>query len=217
MCHIRIVDSFGFLLSGLEKNTDALKAKHPDNPKLSFPSTYRFLSKYAKCTDEQITLALQKNAYPYLWFTSFDKFNRPITDLDELFDNNRYEAFTEDISDAFKQKFERMKGVYYAVRDAFGFTTVKAYCELYVCMDVLQLCDGMDFLRGLFIGTHKIDPYGSYGISNYTMKAFEYHIKDSKHKPELFRDGEMNKYCMFKQGNSWWDGWSDAERGCGEQ
>ena len=42
MCHIRVVDSFGFLFLGLEKNTYALKAKHPDNPKLSFQAHIGF-------------------------------------------------------------------------------------------------------------------------------------------------------------------------------
>ena len=126
MCHIRVVDSFGFLLSSLENYTEALKAKNPDNLKLSFPTTYKILNKYCGCSDEQITLALQKNAYPHLWFTDFTKFERPISDLDDLFANNRYEAFTEDVSEAYKQKFERMKGVYYTVRDAFGFTNCEA-------------------------------------------------------------------------------------------
>ena len=94
------------------------------------------MNKYCGCSDEQITLALQKNAYPHLWFTDFTKFERPISDLDDLFANNRYEAFTEDVSEAYKQKFERMKGVYYTVRNAFDLQTVKQYCELYVSMDV---------------------------------------------------------------------------------
>ena len=63
-----------------------------------------------------------------------------------MFANNRYEAFTEDVSEAYKQKFERMKGAY-TVRNAFGFTAVKQYCELYVSMDVLRLYDWMEFTR----------------------------------------------------------------------
>ena len=48
-------------------------------------------------------------------------------------------------------------------------------------------------------GTHKLDLYGSYGISNYTWKAFECHNINSKYKPELFKEGEMNMHCFVKQ------------------
>ena len=41
---------------------------------------------------------------------------------------------------------------------------------------------------------------GTTGISNYTWDAFQYHNKDSSHKPELFKEGEMNMYCFIMKG-----------------
>ena len=93
-----------------------------------------------------------------------------------------------------------MKVTYHQVRNDFNFRTVKQYCELYVAMDVLQLCDAMEFNRETYRGTHKLDSFASYGTSNYTWKAFQYHNRDSKYKPELFKEGEMNMYCFVKQG-----------------
>ena len=91
--------------------------------------------------DLKITLALRKNAYPYLWFDDFKKFELPIGELTRLFDERRYEAFTENVTDEFKANFERNCEIYHRVIDAYGFQYVGQYVKLYVCMDTLQLAD----------------------------------------------------------------------------
>ena len=50
-----------------------------------------------------------------------------------------------------------------------------------------------------------------------TPEGVPVHNRDSKYKPELFKEGEMNIYCFVKQGDLKWHGRSDAKRGCGEQ
>ena len=58
----------------------------------------------------------------------------------------------------------------------------------------------MESNRETYGGTHKLDPFASYGISNYTWEAFQYHNRDSKYKPELFKEGEMSMIYYVKQG-----------------
>ena len=200
MCDIRILDSLAFLLSGLEKLTEVFKLKHPDNHKLSFPITFSTLGGQPyNYTDEQIELALLKNAYPYLWFTDFEKFYKPLGELTALFDGNKYEWFTEKADDEYKEKFAKKRDIYYQVIKSFKFETVRDYAELYVSMDVLQLTDILVFIRNVYKEVHKLDMFQFYGLPGYTWAAFQYHIKDIEWKPELFCDGEMNKICFFLQ------------------
>lgn len=212
MCDIKVLDSILFLLSSLSKLTEIQKEKSKWNgdPRTEaemkgysdvFPITYKWLNRiYNQDSDtysEKITLALRKNAYPYLWFDSFDKFVLPISHLTRLFDENKYEAFTENVTEEFMDKFEYNKKIYHQVIEAFDFGTVAQYVNLYVCMDTLQLADILQETRKVYQTVHKLDMFQFYGLPGYTWAAFQLHIENSIYKPQLFMEGEMDKVCFF--------------------
>ena len=60
---------------------------------------------------------------------------------DKAFDERRYEAFTENVTDEFKANFERNCETYHRVIDTYEFEYIGQYVKLYVCMDTLQLAD----------------------------------------------------------------------------
>ena len=221
MCDIVVLDSILFLLSSLAKLTEVQKHKSKwDGSEETeqamrgyedvFPITYKFMryiyNGIYQCAptplneryyDPRITLALRKNAYPYLWFKDFKNFKKPISELTKLFDERKYEEFTENVTDEFKTKFEDKIGVYHKVIDAFGFQTVDQYVKLYVSMDTLQLADILQETRKVYQSVHKLDMFQFFGLPGYTWAAFQLHIDDSPFKPWLFKEGEMDMVCFI--------------------
>ena len=119
-----------------------------------------------------MTLALLKNAYPYRWFDSFEKFKLPIDALTELFVNNRYEAFTETVTEEFKADFEKKKEVYFKVIKEFNIKTVKEYALLYVRMDGFTLMDILIAIRKLYMALHKFDLFQCFGLPSFSWATF---------------------------------------------
>ena len=215
MCDIKVLDSILFLLSSLSKLTEVQKHKShwdgtPETEELNggyvdvFPITYKWLrliytnpNSQNDIYDPKITLALRKNAYPYLWFDDFKKFELPIGELTRLFDERRYEAFTENVTDEFKANFERNCEIYHRVIDAYGFQYVGQYVKLYVCMDTLQLADILQETRKVYQRVHKLDMFQFFGLPGYTWAAFQLHIDKSPFKPWLFMEGEMDMVCFI--------------------
>lgn len=221
MCDIKVLDSILFLLSSLGKLTEVQKHKSQWNgdPMTEeamggyrdvFPITYRwsnliymppyFDAAYVQSEnyyDPRITLALRKNAYPYLWFNNFEKFSYPIGELTKLFDNRVYTAFTENVTSEFKANFEDNIGVYHKVIEVFNFQFVWEYVKLYVSMDVLQLADILQETRIVYQRVHRLDMFQFYGLPGYTWAAFQLHIDASPYKPWLFMEGEMDKVCFI--------------------
>lgn len=221
MCDIKVLDSFLFLLSSLGKLTDIQKSKskwdgHEETEAAMhgyedvFPITYKFM-RYIyngvyqtdpmpleeRLYDPRITLALRKNAYPYLWFKNFKNFKKPIEELTKLFDEKQYDKFTENVTDEFKADFKDNIPIYHKIIEAFGFKTVEEYVKLYVSMDTLQLADILQETRKVYQGVHKLDMFQFFGLPGYTWAAFQLHIDSSPYKPWLFMEGEMDMLCFF--------------------
>ena len=220
MCDIKVLDSILFLLSSLNKLTEVQKHKSKWDIRLEteeffhgyedvFPITYKWLRFIynkvwqtkdvpleQRLYDPKITLALRKNAYPYKWFDSFEKFDLGIEELTKLFDEKKYECFTDNVTEEFKTSFEEKVKVYHEVVQKFGFKTVREYAMLYVCMDTLQLADILQETRHVYRTVHKLDMFQFYGLPGYTWAAFQLHIRDSPHKPWLFKEGEMDMVCF---------------------
>ena len=221
MCDIRVLDSILFLLSSLGKLTEVQKNKSAwDGSEASeramhgyedvFPITYKFMRYiYDKIYetepipleerhyDPRITLALRKNAYPYLWFRNFKNFKKPISELTKLFDERRYDQFTENVTDEFKSGFAEKVAIYHQVIDAFHFKTVDEYVKLYVSMDTLQLADILQETRKVYQRVHRLDMFQFFGLPGYTWAAFQLHIDESPYKPWLFKEGEMDMVCFI--------------------
>lgn len=212
MCDIKVLDSILFLLSSLSKLTEVQKGKSKWNgdPRTEeqlrgyedvFPITYKWMKRIYKVPadtyDLRITDALRKNMYPYLWFTDFGKFKLPISELTKLFDEERLECFTENVTDAFTENFKGNTRLYHRIIDSFGFKTVEDYARLYVCMDTLQLADILQETRKVYQRVHRLDMFQFYGLPGYTWAAFQYHLGNSPYRPQLFMEGEMDKVCFI--------------------
>ena len=217
MCDIRIIDSLLFLLMALEKLTDIVKEKHPDELIKAFPITFRTFMKekirgYERAingknvrfayTEEQVEAVLQKNLYPYLWFNSFEKFNLPIQELVRLVQEDEYEYFTDTPNDKFKQGFAKKKGKFFEILGKLPpMEKVMEWANIYLTNDVTQLCDIMETFRNIIHASHGLDPYYYYGGPSLSWDAFLLQLttETPQYCPELFSAGEMNKLCFFKQ------------------
>ena len=223
MCDIQVLDSILFTLSSLNRLTEVYKKKSrwDGNPETEeamqgyqdvFPVTYRWMYEAYKDVpngDEEeprrtlynprITLALRKNAYPYRWFDSFDKFALPISEMSKLFTEKRYEAFTDEVTDAFKADFEKKKEVYFEVIKQFNIRTVKEYALLYVRMDGLQLMDILQQMRAVYKKVHDFDMFQYFGLPSFSWATFVKRMESHDCRPELFKEGEMDKVCFFRR------------------
>ena len=220
MCDIRILDSLLFVLMGLGPITDILKAKHPDDLERSFAVTYRTfrkpkyqsaaqqrISKFAGSvrfgyTNEQIEAALQKNLYPYLWFDDPMKMAQPIAALDELVQNNRYEFFTDTVTEKFKKEFEPKKAKYFEIREKFRdeIEIVLDWVNVYLTNDVCNLADVMVNFCETIYETHHVWPAYYYGGPSTSWDAFL--LKLTREHPEWCPEvisKDMNMLCFFKK------------------
>ena len=217
MCDIRIIDSLLFLLMGLEKLTDIVKDKHPDELIKAFPITFRTFMKRKVpgfetavngsnvrygYTEEQVEAVLQKNLYPYLWFNSFDKFALPIQEMIRLVCEDQYEFFTDAPNDKYKQGFFKKKEKFFEILGKLPpMEKVIEWTNIYLTNDVTQLCDIMETFRDIIHASHGLDPYYYYGGPSLSWDAFLLQLttETPEYCPELFSAGEMNKLCFFKQ------------------
>ena len=118
MCDIKILDSLLFFPMKLESLTEVAKKHSPDNLPEAFPYVFRYLREKG-FTDEQIEASLRKIIYPYLWFDNFEKFNRPVEELDDLVRNKEYQYFTDTVDDEFKEAFDKKAEIYFKIREKF--------------------------------------------------------------------------------------------------
>ena len=214
MCDIRILDSLLFTLLGLGSLTEILKAQHQaDNLEEGFPITFRTFSKpnYRDSdgkisaefgfNKEQITLALQKNLYPYLWFDDPGKLMLPIAELDALVRDDRYEMFTDTVTDRYKEDFAKKKEKYFEIRAKFDqIRWVFEWVNLYLTNDVCNLADIMEMFRNRIYSTHGLDPYYYFGAPSLSWDAFL--LKLTREHPEWCPElvhNDMNMLCFFKQ------------------
>ena len=201
MCDIKILDSLLFLLKPLATLTEVAKKHHPDNLPEAFPYVFRELRKRG-FTDEQIEASLHKIIYPYLWFDNFEKFEKPVEELDNLVRERKYEWFTDTVDEPFKQAFEKKAEIYFGIREKFSqIKTVKKYCELYLSGDVLQLACVIELARNTLFKSHHLDLLRYYGAPGFSWDAFLLHLKQNfpDIKPWLFKADEMNLVCFFMQ------------------
>ena len=208
MCNIKVLDSILFLLLSLSKLMEVQKGKSKWNgdPRTEeglwgyedvFPITYKWMkwmyNVSSNIYDPRITNTLCKNMYPYLWFMDFEKFKLPIDELTKLFDEEQLEFFT----DVFVENFQGNTCLYHQIIDSFSFKTVEEYTCLYVCMDTLQLANILQETNKVYQQVHNLDMFQFYGLPGYTWAAFQYHLRNSLYRPELFMDGEMDKICFI--------------------
>jgi hypothetical protein len=206
MCDIKVLDSILFMLVGLETLTTNLKEKNKDlGASVIFPTTFQAFQGLFGVDEAKVELALQKNLYPYLWFNSFDKFKLPIEELKFLFDGDRYEYFTDNATEAFKERFQRLKPIFYQVVKAYGCKTVEDYANIYLAMDTCQLMDILNNARQVYYNVHGLDMYQFMGMPGYTWAAYQIHLMNHpvydiagrNAKPWLFKQGEMNMIGFF--------------------
>ena len=205
MCDIRIIDSLLFLLKSLESLTTILKRRNPDDFGKSFPILYNQMAKPPfELTPLQITATLEKNLYPYLWFSDYGKFDLPISEMKKLVDEDKREFFNDNPDDPdFLKSYNRKKDVFYHALEILGdkVKTVKDWANIYLAGDVLQLADILENARNLFMTTHHLDILHYYGAPGYSWDAFLYSLKGSEIlPPHLFCKGEMNFVCFFMRG-----------------
>lgn len=161
---IRVIDSLQFLLASLESLTESLKKSGIDK--------FKYMNEYFK---DKTNLILRKNAYPYKWFDSFDKFNYPA------------EWKMEDFEEITEEKYNTYKDV---VKE-FNIKTAGEYSDLYLTCDVLELADIIENARAGFLKTHKLDMLYYYGAPGFAWDCFLYNIKDKIEGLELLSDVDM--------------------------
>ena len=219
MCDIRILDSILFLLLGLGPLNEILKSQHKDNLEEGFPITYRTFrkQKYADpieqkqnalqgnarfgYNNEQIEIALQKNLYPYLWFDDPMKLALPIGELDKLVAEDRYEMFTDTVTEKFKQNFAKQKARYFEIRAKFpDIKEVWEWVDIYLTNDVCNLADIMMMFRFTLHASHGLDAAYYFGGPSMSWDAFL--LKLTREHPEWCPElicQDMNMLCFFKK------------------
>lgn len=206
MCDIKVLDSILFMLAGLETLTTNLKEKNKDaSADEIFPTTFQTFQALFGADEAKVELALQKNLYPYLWFNSFDKFDMPIEELKRLFDEDKYEYFTDNVNEAFIERFKKLKPIFYQVVEAYDCKIVKDYANIYLAMDTCQLMDILNNARQVYYDVHGLDMYQFMGMPGYTWAAYQIHLMNHpvydiagrNAKPWLFMQGEMNMIGFF--------------------
>lgn len=147
-CHIHIGDTVLFLTMSLERIVSSIK-KEGDlvANKQTFSRFFDgFKRKYPDVTDEQISLILKKNIFPYKFFTTSQKLDTPIEEFARIFtpveENVQY--FSESVC------VEDLANTYDLTRQVFEIfkcKTARDYHDVYLMCDVLELADV--FLRSI--------------------------------------------------------------------
>src|SRR5690606_7964853 len=71
----------------------------------------------------------------------------------------------------------------------YNCKTLKDYHDLYLCTDVLLLCDCFENFRRVMLERYKLEPLWYYGLSNMTFDNF---LKYTKSEIKCFKQNEIN-------------------------
>src|SRR5690606_14686690 len=124
-------------------------------------------------------ILIRKGVYPYSYFDKFEKFNE--TNLpDKKYFYNDLEK--EEIND---EDYEFAKKVF----KLYNCKTLKDYHDLYLCTDVLLLCDCFENFRKVMLKQYKLEPLWYYGLSNMTFDNF---LKYTKSEIKCFKQNQID-------------------------
>ena len=141
-CHIHIGDTVLFLTMSLERIVSSIKKEGDlEANKQTFSRFFDgFRKKYPGVTDEQISLILKKNIFPYKFFNNSQKLDTPIEEFMRIFEplEENVHYFSENVCR------EDLEGTYDLTKQVFSIfncKTARDYHDVYLMCDVLELAD----------------------------------------------------------------------------
>jgi hypothetical protein len=171
---LRILDSFAFLSSSLDKLSSNLTRedlKHTLNNNL---------------TDEQNDLIRKKGVYPYEYMLNHDKFEE--TELPPI------EKFYSSLNDSniTQKEYEHAQKVW----EAFNIKNLGEYHDLYLKTDVLLLSDVFETFRKTAMTSYGLDPANGY----ITLPSFSWDAMLYKTKIRLEQLTDIDMYIFCERG-----------------
>lgn len=168
ICEIVIGDTFRFFAMSLDAIVKCMKK---ETNKDVFPAFFRIMNKQYNVTDSSLEKILQKNLFPYKFFTSKEKLLTPIEEFKEIFEareeNLQYYAESVTVSELASNK-----SLFDDVCSVFKIRKAVDYHNLYLSCDVLQLADMFTSARERLYVSHKIDISNYVGLPAATWHAF---------------------------------------------
>ena len=173
--NLRFIDSFQFMASSLEQLVCDLK----DGGLSMFSHTCKEFGKHAE-------MMTRKGIYPYVYMSSWDKFDINPSVL-------TMEDFTNDLTGE-KIKDEDFQ-FFREVCLTFGIETLGEYHDLYLKSDVLLLADVFENFRRVCKEYYKLDPAHYYSSPGLSWDAC---LKMTNIKMDLISD--IDKYLFIEKG-----------------
>ena len=170
---LRFIDSFQFLLSGLDSLVSS--NKHED-----FEIIKRLVT-----DPEKRSLLLRKGVYPYEYMDSFEKFNETSLPPKEAFYNKLTKSGIPD------EGYAHAKQVW----EAFECQNLGQYHDLYLATDAILLSNVFENFRKTCLKDHGLDLAHYYTSSGLSWDAL---LKHTGIQLELLTD--YNKYLVIEKG-----------------
>ena len=183
---IHICDTFMFLTLSLEKIVGSIRKDDLTLNQDNFPRFFETFKKiYPWVSDIELDQILKKNIFPYRFFTDSSKLDTPKEEFLSIFEpkpeNLRF--FSERVTvDDLEQNYGITKHVF----EEFRLKDARAYHDLYLCCDVLQLADVFDRSMNILWESHHIHLTKYLGMPSASWAAFLRH-NPSMHIP-LYED-----------------------------
>ena len=183
---IHIGDTFLFLTLSLEKIVGSIRKDDLEVNKENFARFFEvFQRRYPGVSDLEIDHILQKNIFPYKFFTDSKKLDTPIEDFRKIFEAKaeNLQFFSERVTvEDLAEGYETTNHVF----QVFNCKSARDYHDLYLCCDVMQLADVFDRSMKILWESHHIHLTKYLGMPSASWAAFLRH--DSRMSIPLYED-----------------------------
>ena len=172
---VHIGDTFLFLTLSLERIVGSIRKDNLDENESNFPRFFKVFHRlYPEVSPEEIDHILRKNIFPYRFFTDSSKLNTPIAQFLSIFEPKpeNLEYFSEKVGlEDLSKGYEDTKHVI----ETFKCKDARAYHDLYLVCDVIQLADVFDRSMKILWETHHIHLTRYIGMPSAAWAAFLRH------------------------------------------
>ena len=168
---IDIGDSFLFFPMSLERICECMKKPTLDANVEAFPRFFHSFTFAYPVNNEEASIILKKNLFPYRFFTSAEKLDTPMSEFEEIFEprEENLKYFGETVT---VDKLAQNVGEFKRVVSLFQCRNARAYHDLYLRCDVLELADIYCTMRDTLWETHHINIAEYMGTPSATWAAF---------------------------------------------
>jgi len=173
---IHIGDTFLFLTLSLERIVNSIRKDDIELNKINFPLFFnQFQIAYPGVPEEEIDRILRKNIFPYRFFTDSSKLDTPWVEFLKIFapreENLKYFSERVTLDDLMKYGYpETLR-----VGAVFDLQSARAYHDLYLRCDVMQLADVFERSMKILWESHHINLTKYLGMPSASWAAFLRH------------------------------------------